>query len=239
MEKITGRAITKILKQLIHDKTPLKLILIDSDYEHLTRITGLANRKKTPHFVIDIPEGFEQAAAGMAVWQIDFEFTGKDHIKYVFATLGAEIADRQIYLKLPQELERKQRRALFRLAAPAGTQLCFLKEADPLTLEVMNISIGGSLAAKVQTRAGVPEDAPFVIAQMLKDVKLAFPPEILQRPIQIEAVQIKRIRKNSQTKRYEVGLEFCEMSKSEQKRLSDLIYQLQRKYLRHRLPVDV
>lgn len=237
-EKITGIAITKLFNDLIQHKTLLKLTLIDTDYENLTRVTGLANRKKTPHFVMDIPEGFEEAAADMGAWQIDFEFSGTDHIKYAFATFGGQIAGNRIYLKLPKEIERKQRRELFRLDAPAGTRLCFSKDANRIELEVINISIGGSLAALVQTNADIPESWPFAITQMLMNVALVFPAEIMRRPVQIEALKVKRIEQNSKTMRYEVGLEFCKISNGEQQRLTGLIYELQRQYLRHRLPLD-
>jgi c-di-GMP-binding flagellar brake protein YcgR len=103
----------------------------------------------------------------------------------------------------------------------------------------MNISIGGSLAAWVQTRTDMPENSPLAVAQRLEDVTLVFPAEILQRPIQIETLEIKRVEKKSQQSRYELGLEFYKISNSEKRRLTDLIYELQRQYLRHRLPLDL
>ncbi|MGD8461152.1 MAG: PilZ domain-containing protein [Desulfobacterales bacterium] len=228
-----------MFETLIQHKIPVKLILLDTDYEDQTRIIELTDRKKTPHLILDIPEDFEKAAANVDVWQIHFEFTGPDHINYAFTTHGAEIADQRIVVKLPQELERKQRRELFRLDAPNDTRLYVLKGAHQLELQVMDISIGGSLAALVQTKADMPANSPFAIAQLLEDVVLEFPAEIMQRPIQIKTVQIKRITHNSETKRYEMGLEFCKISADEQKRLTDLIYKLQRQYLRHRLPLDL
>lgn len=238
-EKISGSAVTSLFETLIQHKIPVKLILLDTDYEDQTRIIELTDRKKTPHLILDIPEDFEKVAANVDVWQIHFEFTGPDHINYAFTTHGAEIADQRIVVKLPQELERKQRRELFRLDAPNDTRLYVLKGAHRLELQVMDISIGGSLAALVQTKADMPANSPFAIAQLLEDVVLEFPAEIMQRPIQIKTVQIKRITHNSETKRYEMGLEFCKISADEQKRLTDLIYKLQRQYLRHRLPLDL
>ena len=238
-EKIKGNAITKLFDTLILHKTLLKMTLIDTEYQNLIRIKSLANRKKVAHFVMDIPEGFEKAAAALVDWQIDFEFTGTDQIKNMFTTFGGEIEDNRIFLKVPPEIERKQRRELYRLDAPAGTKLRLKKNADLLELEVMNISIGGSLAALVQTGADTPENTPLAVAQRLAHVELVFPAEILQHPIRIEGVEVKRIELNSQTRRYELGLEFSKIGSREQKRLTDLIYELQRQYLRHRLPLDL
>ncbi|MGD9057444.1 MAG: hypothetical protein PVJ41_10335 [Desulfobacterales bacterium] len=238
-ETITGSAITALLDTLIRYKTLLKLTLIDTEYENLTRILKIVDHNKIPHLVIDIPEGFEKAAADLDVWQIHFEFSGMDQIKYDFTTVGGEIVGNRIYLTAPHELERQQRRELFRIDAPQGTHIHFSKDGNRLELEVMNISIGGSLAAWVQTRTDMPENSPLAVAQRLEDVTLVFPAEILQRPIQIETLEIKRVEKKSQQSRYELGLEFYKISNSEKRRLTDLIYELQRQYLRHRLPLDL
>ena len=238
-EKITGSAITALLDTLIQHKTHLKLTLMDTEYKNLSRILRIADHKNIPHLVIDIPEGFEKAAADLDVWQIHFEFDGPDQIKYAFTTVGSEIVGTCIYLAAPHEVERQQRRELFRIEAPQGTRIYFSKDGNRLELEVMNISIGGSLAAWVQTPTDMSEKAPLAMAQRLEDVTLVFPEESLQRPIQIEALEIKRIEQKSQQSRYELGLEFCEINNSEKGRLTDLIYELQRQHLRHRLPLDL
>ena len=238
-EKITGSAVTRLFEALIQHKIPLKLSLLDTDYESQTQVIKLTDRKKTPHLVMATPKDFAKTIANADGCQIHLEFTGIDRIKYAFTTNDGEIRDQQMYLKLPQELERKQRRELFRLDAPAGTRLFFLTGANRLELQVMNISIGGTLAALVQSITDNHENAPFAVDQMLEDVVLEFPAEILQRPVQIRAVQIKRIERNAETKSVEMGLEFRKISTGEQKRLTDLIYELQRQYLRHRLPLDL
>ncbi len=238
-EKITGSAVTPLLETLIQYKIPLKLILLDTDYESQTQLIALSEDKKNPHLVMAIPKDLGKAAEKADIRQIHFEFTGLDQIKYAFTAPGGEMTDQRLYVKLPQKLERKQRRELFRLDAPSDTRLYFLKDAKRLELQVMNISIGGSLAALVQTKADMSAHSPFAVAQVLEDVVLEFPVEIMPRPIQIETVEIRRINHNSETNQYEMGLEFRKISNSEQKRLTDLIYKLQRQYLRHRLPLEL
>ena len=55
----------------------------------------------------------------------------------------------------------------------------------------------------------------------------------------IIAVQVKRIKMNSEKTGYEVGFEFHEINIDEEKRLTDLIYRLHRQQLRKRLPLDL
>ena len=199
-EKIKGGAIPKLFKELLRHKTILKMTLVETGHEHLALITGLDNRNNAPHFIIDLPEGLEQAAAGTDRWQ---------------------------------------RRELFRIVAPLGTKLCLMHDSVRHELGVINISIGGTLAALVQTRSHRFEKAPFADKQFLKDIELIFPSEIMQIPIRIQSAQIRRIKRNSEKTGYKVGFEFYEIDSAEKKRLTDLIYQLQRQHLRQRLPLDL
>jgi c-di-GMP-binding flagellar brake protein YcgR len=236
-EKITGSAIPKLFEELLHHKTLLKLTVVDSDYEYLAPITALVNRNKVPQFVIDATEGLVQATTEIHPRHLRFEFTGKDHIKYTFRTTGEGIDNNRIYVKCPREVKRWQRRELFRLNAPEGTQLCLPQGTVRYELDVIDISIGGTLAALVRTSSHNLEIPPFTDAQILKDIELVFPPEIMRQPIRIDKVQLKRLKMNSEKTGYEVAFEFYKISTGEQQRLTDLIYRLQRQALRHRLPL--
>ena len=238
-EKIKGSAITKIFEELINYRTLLSLDLLNTDYRKLTRITALVDRNNEPHFIIDAPEQFEHAATNNAPWRIRFEFVGKDHIRYGFTTVGGEVHGSRIYVKLPRVIERNQRRKLFRINVPAGTKLCLALDEMRIELEVINLSIGGSLAALVQTNPDLKSPPPFADNFLLKNAELAFSAEIMRPPIKIRAIQIKRIKKNAETKCYEVALEFSEVDKDEQRKLTDMIYELQRQHLRKRLPLDI
>ena len=238
-EKIKGSAVTALFNDLIRTKIPLKLTLVNTGYYGLSQVISLTERQKKNHLELTLPEGFEKAVADLDIWQCHVEFDGIDHVTYAFTASGSVITTDRIYLELPQELERQQRRELFRIEAPAGTRLCFSIDASRLELEVLNISIGGSLAALVQTNADRQQDFPLEVAQKLEEAALAFPVEIMRQPIQIDAVQIKRIVRDPETNRYEAGFKFSKISSNEQKRLTDLIYKLQRQYLRRRLPVDL
>jgi len=238
-EKIGGDGVTRIFEELLQRKTYLKLILLDTAFQHLTIVTALTTQKPGPSFNIDTPEGFREAAADIDTWRIHFEFTGKDNIKYIFKTVGGEITDNQIKIKLPEIVERSQRRRLFRIKAPAGTLLCFTINVKRYEFEVIDISIGGSLAVLVQADSDVYLEPPFADTGKLSDIELVFPVEIYRKPIKIKTAEIKRTKKNPQAPHYEMALEFAEIGSRHKKLLSDLIYRLQRQYLRKRLPLDI
>ena len=238
-EEIKDSAITKLFEELITYKTFLKMNLLNSDFKQLTRITALADRHNELHFIINTPEEFEHASAKTAPWRIRFEFTGRDHIEYGFTTIGGEIHSNRTFVKMPRVVERNQRRKLFRINAPAGTKLCLTLDGIRPELEVINLSIGGSLAALVQADSDVKGSPLFADNYFLKDAELIFPAEIMRQPIKISAIRIKRMKMNTERERYEVALEFYEIDQSEQQKLTDLIYRLQRQSLRKRLPLDI
>jgi len=238
-EKIAGSAIYKIFEELIHYRTLVQLKLLNSDYKQLTRITAIADCNNKPHFIIATPEGFEHVAVKTAPWRIRFEFTGRDHIKYSFTSIGGEIDGNRTFVKMPREVKRNQRRKLFRINAPAGTKLCLTIDGIRTELEVINLSIGGSLAALVRTNTDLKGSPPFADNYFFKDAQLVFPAEITIQLIEIGSIQIKRMKINAKANRYEVALEFYEIDKSEERKLTDLIYQLQRQHLRKRLPLTI
>ncbi len=238
-ETIRGSGITSIFEELRQRKTLLKLILVDTDFERLALVTSLRRKESGPHFIIDTPQGFKKAAADIDIWHIRFEFTGKNNINYVFTTIGGQFAGKQIYIKLPEVVQRRQRRKLFRINAPAGTKLCFSIHVTRHELEVIDLSLGGSLAALVQTDSHVQHKPPFPDTHALKDVELVFPAGISRQPIKIKTAHIKRVKKNRETTHYEMALEFNEISKSNERLLNDLIYRFQRQSLRKRLPLDI
>jgi c-di-GMP-binding flagellar brake protein YcgR len=238
-EEIRGSAITKIFEELINYKTLLQLSLLNSDYKQLTRITALVSRNNEPHFILATPDGFTHATANTVPWRIRLEFTGRDRIKYGFTSIGGEIQGKRTFVKMPRVVKRNQRRKLFRINAPGGTKLCLALDGIRPELEVINLSIGGSLAVLVQTNSDIKGSPPFANTYFLKDAKLVFPAEIMSQPIKISSIQIKRMKINSETHRYEVALEFYDIDKDEERKLTDLIYRLQRQYLRKRLPLDI
>jgi c-di-GMP-binding flagellar brake protein YcgR len=238
-EKIEGAAIPKLFEDLLHHQTLLKLTVVDTDDAHLTLVSELSDRNQDPYFAIAIPEGFQQAVAEMDTRHLHFEFTGQDNIKYTFRCTAAKIDDNRIFVKYPRVIARWQRRGLFRLNAPAGTKLCLRQGERRYELDVIDISIGGTLAALVRTASVQLEKPPFASARILKDIELLFPAELMRQPIRIKAVRLKRSIQNSEKTGYEIAFEFLKIEAGEQKRLTELIYRLQRQALRHRLPVDL
>ena len=234
-EIIQDEGILRILQDLQQNKTLLKMRLPDKDYERLTLITSISNKRKSPRFMIDHTAEFENTVADCEVWRLHFEFTGIDDIKYVFNTTGGEFFNEKIWINFPVVVERYQRRGDFRLEAPTGTRLYFMLNSNAYELLVKNVSLGGALGALGNQNKKLEQELKRRSHQITENVELAFPGKRKKKiSITIKQAKFNRLEKNSLTNNYEYALQFTDLDEENELRLTDLIYRFQRDYLRKR-----
>ena len=236
-ERIRHKSRLNIFRQLKRDKTLIRMHLLGHQYERLTVVTGIRNQQKTPFFLIDCPQGFKKAAAGIDDCRIRFEFTGKDKIKYVFRTSGKTLFGKEICIRFPEVIERIQRRRHFRLTPPLGTLLFINAKPTIRKMNVIDISEGGVLGA-LNKGVSLSADPLFKVGHHLKDMELIFPAEVETILVQIKEAIIRRLGKDPVTGRSTCAFQFMDIEKYPRKTLIELIYQFQRDILRNRQPVD-
>jgi len=233
-EKIKAGDIQKTLTELRQEKIFLKFKLADKNYEGLTFITGFQKRKGGQHLSIDYPDGFEDAVADMDEWPLRFEFTGRDKIKYVFNSPGGHIHQGKIWIQFPGEIERFQRRKLFRLEAPPGTRLHLNTKDIRYELLVINVSIGGTFGALVKPARQNAMDQVLHEDTTVEDAKLTFSYKNEVQIVSIKRGKIQRVNRNSSTGRYQYAIEFIDISEHNENKLTKLIYRFQREHLKKR-----
>jgi c-di-GMP-binding flagellar brake protein YcgR len=234
VEKIQGEEILRLLNEVRQDKTLLKMHLLGGEFEHLTVILDIRNRKRTPYLLIDYPEGFRDAIAALDDPRIRFEFTGRDGIRYVFDADGAEYSRGEIWIKLPATIDRYQRRNLFRLEAPPGTRFHFQFNGALYELLGINVSLGGSLGALARLNKTMEKELQIHSPKTLENVELGFPGSDGDSRVNVKQCRIIRREKNPLTQKYEFALEFTEMTEAEEKKFTEIFYKLQRNFLRKR-----
>jgi len=139
-EIIKGKSRIEILKQAQSDKSLIQMQLADKEISCLTVITGLLFKNKDSYFLIDYPAGFREAVAEIETWKMQFRFTGKDQLPYIFNTSGGELNQNDVTIKLPDFIERLQKRANFRINALLDTKLPIIKGFTEYKTNVVNIS---------------------------------------------------------------------------------------------------
>ena len=237
MELIQGDAVLQLFKELLQKKTPLKVKLANSTYEHLSHLKQIRKRLRTYYFLIEYNEDFIAAAENLEELQVNVEFTGEDGILYAFLTQDSDISREMIWLKFPESIHRFQRRSLFRLEAPHGTRLFFEINAMRYKLLVINVSLGGTLGVLVSLTQKMEKELKLKEPQILENVELVFPSKDdndEDSKVYIKKCQIIRQERNPQTKKYECAMAFKEIVETEQKKLTELFYRWQRDYLRKR-----
>jgi len=141
IENIQGDAILQLFKELQQKKVPLKVMLTNGDYEHLSHLKEIRKRLRTHYFLIEYNEDFQEATENLDDWRLRIEFTGEDGIMYEFQTKDTDVSRGMIWIKFPETIHRYQRRSLFRLEAPHGTRLYFDINEIRYKLFVINVKI--------------------------------------------------------------------------------------------------
>jgi c-di-GMP-binding flagellar brake protein YcgR len=240
-QKIQGRDVLRLFRDLQGENTLLKLYLPGNDFKYLTRITDIQTHNKTTCFIVDYPEGlddsdklaFEKTSTAGAM---KFEFTGKDHIRYAFSSVPARFGKEKIWLPLPRTVEREQRRRQFRISAPPGSVLRFELNAVRYELKIIDISLGGTLGVLAGSAQENSRNSHLEQTRQIETLKLSFASDNEQIQVIIKRAEVKRLKHNPH--HYEYALEFKDIDSRNKKKLNDLIYRFQREFLRKRLRIN-
>ena len=238
IEKIQGQNILRLFRELRKDGTLLNVYLPDNDFKYLARITDIQTRQKITYFSIDCPDSFKADIKSSSAGSVEFEFNGRDEIKYSFRTAAWQMVKNKLWLELPQWVEREQRRRQFRISAPAGTTLHFKLNSRHYELKVIDISLGGSLGVLAGSSKKNNKNADLPPSECIEALELNFPSANDRIRVTVKRAEIKRLKRNPLTGRYEYALEFQEIDSLNTRKLNEQIYRFQREFLRKRLRIN-
>jgi c-di-GMP-binding flagellar brake protein YcgR len=237
IEKIEGDAILQLFKKLQQEKIPLKVKLTNGDFEHLSHIKKIRKRLKSRYFLIEYSQDFLAVTENLDNWRLRIEFIANDGIKYAFQTKDNAVLQGMIWMKFPESVHRYQRRSLFRLEAPSGTQFYFTDNEIHYKLEVINVSLGGTLGVLVRVTGQLEQELKFNTLRIIENGQLVFPSKADNEDdskVSIKQCQIVRKKRNPQTDKHECAIEFKKITENEQNKLTEMFYRCQRDYLRQR-----
>lgn len=236
IESIQGKTRFAVLEQLKKNKTLIQLRLLGEDYERLTVIIDIRVKKNTSFFIIDYPEDFKEAVTDLDAWKFQFEFKGEDKLQYIFTTSGGQISEDGVWLEFPEIIERKQKRKHFRIEVPPGTKIYLKVGSIKREIDVINVSLGGVFGVLVGVKKEDKKKAILKAGKTLKHIQLEFPSLEEERRVHIKKARVIRTEKNPQTNRYQYAIQFTDIENDEENALTQHIYQLQREFLRKRIP---
>lgn len=235
-ERIRGAKMIELFRRLAASKTIISMLIIGSGFERLTCITDVKEDGKENEIVVDLPNGFKDAAKNQKSLRLNFNFNGPDKLEYLFATQGGRYTDNELRLPLPDYVERLQRRKDFRMRAPVGTQMHFQIKQLQSTLNLINISLGGALGElKVKSKT-VSKRPALKERQPVFKIRLIFPGQNSneEQVVSIQKAEVVRIEKDENTHKYKYALRFLYMDRDEKQKLTEHIYRIQREYLKRK-----
>ena len=235
-DSIVGKHIHAILEQLKNGKTLVRMRLMGKDYEQLSIINDIRKKDKMPFLLIDCPDGFDDLLKDSSS-KLQFEYTGANKLPYFFYADVAQIDQKIIWVTFPDLIERRQLRRDFRVDMPSGTYMGFKKYGVNINKQVINLSLGGSFGALIRSQDMTQPVLPLSVGDSLTEIELVFQSKHFEQRVNIRKAVVVRLEENPLVRSFCYAIHFLDMDKIEEKALTEMIYVIQREFLKKRLAI--
>lgn len=227
-EKVPREKVGGVLDALIRNKTLIKVVAPDIDYERLTIVTEAGRGRGGECFQIDPPEGLAEALQKNAIDSLLFEFSTEDRLPHRFEASVKESAT-QIWLWYPDHIKRFQLRNNFRIKAPDDANATILIGDTKAKMIVENLSLGGIFCH-------CPNRHKELITNGLQcgSIDMVFNFEGRRQTVSVDKGIVRRLEGRTVARHFGVAFEFTHVKIDAKKRLTGIIYDLQRSYLKNR-----
>ena len=167
-ERISEKAMSDLFHELLEESSTVHFKVMGEDYERLTMITGIEYEGVTPRLLIDRPRGFKVESRSLEEERrkVVLSFSDKNKIRCTCTTTIYKISESDIWLELPEYIQRMQRRRHFRVTPLPGAKVVLFKEEKSYEGEVVDLSLVGALF-----RANA-ENWEFQMDEEIKDILL-------------------------------------------------------------------
>lgn len=229
VEKIYGEYRYALLRDLLAERTPVNFRIEGTAFEKLTFVTGFKHVKTIPYLLVDRFKGLSGTWSDKR--DVFLNFTGSDKIHYSFRTCIHEIAEHDIWLELPEFIERIQRRKHFRVATPLGTKVLLPKGEKTYEGHAVNLSMVGVLFKEAERTDG---QSQWNVGDDVDHVQVVWSKDSLSTSISVKKSRVKRVVKDPVTGRCWCALHFLELDNQEAEKLREFIYTCQREALQRR-----
>lgn len=231
---LDDKKIRGFLEQLKQDKALIRIKRMDTDVEQLTLIVDIRKKGEGTFVLIDCPDSFVDRIDD-SVSQIQCEFSGSDNLPYFFYADIFLVDSNSIWIPIPTSIRRRQLRRDFRVNVPSDTLMEFRKKDVVIKNNVINLSLGGSFGALISARNMVYPVWPLCVGDVLTGIELIFRSNLAEQRVCIRKAMVVRFEENPPLNAHYCAIHFIDMDRSEEKALTEMIYVIQREYLKRRL----
>jgi c-di-GMP-binding flagellar brake protein YcgR len=227
--------IERALRQVSKNRTLLRFRIENTRFDQLAVIEAVHIRDGALFFQLDLPAAAARLLTRSDGWTVHVEFTGQDKTLQFFKVRRGRPIEGGFWFEAPERIERLQRRRDFRLEAPPGAVLEVTRKRRPFRLGVIDISMGGALCLVDAISPKLRKTRIFRAGRTFKRTRLVVPSDAGDpTSIRLEKARVVRTAQNPVTGAFEYGLMFLDMDRETARELKELLYRLQREYLRKR-----
>jgi hypothetical protein len=214
----------------------LSMNVVGTGFDRLTCITDMVETPDGNYLMVDPPDDFMDAVKDDAPLDLQFNFNGPDRLEYIFRSYGGELGPHGIKIPFPKSVQRLQRRQNFRVNTLPGTQMQFRMKKIRGVLDLINISLGGVYGILAKHNFKFMRRSILKMNQQVYQCSIVFPGDEdgPSETVYIDQAEVKRVEHDKERDLYRYALAFGDIEKEEHQRLTQAIYDLQRRYLRRR-----
>ena len=232
-EIIEGAKLFVLFEYLYSEKKLFTISALNSFSEFTTVISQLRPNNHPTQFRIDPTEDFVSCCGGLPIENMIVEFNGSDRLQYRFEAKVMESTTDAVWLEIPQQIHRYQRRNDVRIKPGNDSYMQMVIDGITMKLPIEDISIGGILCFCPNSCKQLIDlerewrDVQVVLTSGMDEYHLSIP-------------KLKNIRKASgmYPKHFSIAFVFKNMSRSNRHKLLNIINKLQRIALRERQPTN-
>jgi c-di-GMP-binding flagellar brake protein YcgR len=235
-EKLRGDKLYCFFNQLIVGKAIISMCALGTDFERLTCVNGVQKDSDTTHLIIDLPDGFRETVRKLNEWLLRFSFIGPDRLEYIFNTRGGTFEGKALKLPIPDCVERLQRRRNFRVAALPKSKLLFVHNNLKGVILLINVSVGGAFGVLAKHNQKNTKRILLTAGEVVENIGIRFPAQngMDEQVVIIKKAVVRRIEHDKEKDQYKFAFEYTEIDRFQHQKLTRIIYDIQRYYLKNR-----
>jgi len=230
--QIQGDTVVGVFRQLQRRRTPLRIHVLGRGYERLTIATGVESRKGQRFLLVDLPMQFETELPDCQGLRVQLEFADQERIPHSCRTVIHGPKGDNLWLAMPDSLERIQRRMHFRVEPPQGTRILIPCPQQEIEVPVLNLSLGGGLI--ISPKRGERRSLDLAPGTTLRHLRLLSTMEEEKLEVNIRTAEVVRAEEVPESSRVQFALQFLRMEKADEQMLDRFIYYSQRRLLKKR-----
>ncbi len=231
-KQIQGEKTIAVFQQLQRGRTPLRLHVLGRGYERLSIVTGVEVQKDRAFVLVDLPWQFETEVPDGAGTRVQLEFADKNRIPHSCRTVIDHAEGDNLWIVLPEHIERIQRRKHFRVEPPQGTRLVMPVQDRKVEVPVLNLSLGGGLV--ISPMKGDLKSLPLQAGMVLERLRLLGLMDEERIEVGIRKAEVKRVERIPDSTRINFAIQFVRMERADEQVLDRFLYYSQRRLLKKR-----